>query len=36
MYKEKEVDLLLSVIIGGGCISKVQNSYSLYIGHGES
>lgn len=36
MYKIKEIDLLLGVILGDGCIYKLGNSYNLYIGHGEN
>lgn len=35
MYKTKEIDLLLSLILGDGSIYKQSNSYNMYIGHGE-
>ena len=34
IFKEKQNDLLSSVILGDGCIYKTGGSYSLYIGHG--
>ena len=37
MLKEKEKDLLMSVILGDGSVyyNKNSNNYSIYIGHGE-
>ena len=38
MLKNSEKDLLVSLIIGDGCIKKDKNfnSYYIYIGHGEN
>lgn len=36
MFKRKEKDLLISLILGDGSILKYNNSYNIYIGHGES
>ena len=34
--KEKDIDLLVGLIIGDGCITQVANSYQLHVGHGQS
>ena len=36
MFKNKEIDLLIGLIIGDGSIYKSNNSYTLAIGHGQS
>ena len=35
MFTKKENDLLYSIVLGDGCISKLNNVYSIYVGHGE-
>lgn len=36
MYKIKEKDLLIGLILGDGSLYKSGDTYSIYIGHGES
>ena len=34
--KKKNKDLLFGIILGDGSIYKANNSYEIYIGHGEA